>query len=170
MLGYSRLGCCRSSSAGGVVGRVADDDGDGLFVLLLDADPVLLGDAAEVEGALAGDGAAAGALPVHVVQGVDEAEVGELQVAAGALLVGVLDVEVGDVVGEDGHLVGVDLVAVLVLQAVGRQVVDEAGDEGAGAGGRVEDLHVVIGQRAPEVLCSRWSAPRMMKSTTSLGV
>ena len=33
-----------------------------------------------------------------------------------------------------------------------RQVVDEAGDEGAGAGGRVEDLDVVVGQGAPEVL------------------
>ena len=45
-----------------------------------------------------------------------------------------------------------DFVAVLVLQAVQGQVVDEAGDEGAGAGGRVEDLHIVIGQRAAEVL------------------
>ena len=42
----------------GVVRRVADDDADGLLVLLLDADPVLLGQPAQVEGALAGYGAA----------------------------------------------------------------------------------------------------------------
>ena len=59
------------------------------------------------------DGAArrSGTLPVHVVEGVDEAEVGKLQVLSRALLVGVLDVEVGDVVGEDGQLVGVYFVA-----------------------------------------------------------
>ena len=57
-----------------------------------------------------------------------------------------------------------------MLQTVGGQVVDEAGDEGAGAGGGIENLDVVVGEAAPEVLRSRWSAPRMMKSTTSLGV
>ena len=55
--------------------------------------------AAQVEGALAGYGAAGCSLPVQVVQRVHEAEVGKLQVAARPLLVGVLDVQVGDVVG-----------------------------------------------------------------------
>ena len=92
------------------------------------------------------------ALPVQVVQCVHEAQVGELQVAAGPLLIGVLDVQVGDVVGQDGHFVSVDFVEVLVLQPVGGKVVDQVGDEGAGPGGRVQDLHVVIGQGLAEVL------------------
>ena len=104
----------------GVVGRVADDYADGLFVLLLDANPVFLGEAAEVEGPLPGDRAAGGAglLPVHVIQGVHEAQVGEFQVAAGLLAVAVLDVQVGDVVGQDGDFVGVDFVQILALQPV----------------------------------------------------
>ena len=44
-----------------------------------------------------------------------------------------------------------DLVQVLVLQPVGGQVVDQAGDECARAGGRVKDLYVFIGKAAPEV-------------------
>ena len=145
----------------GVVGRVADDDADRLFVLLLDADPVLLGQAAQVEGALASYGTAGRSLllPVQVVQRVHEAQVGELQVAARPLLVGVLDVQVGDVVGQDGHFVGVDFVEVLALQPVGGQVVDQGGDEGARPGGRVENLHVVVGQRLAEVLLQQVVRP-----------
>ena len=105
----------------GVIRRVADDDADGLLVLLLDAYPVLLGQSPQVEGALAGYGGAGRSLPVQVVQRVHEAEVGELQVAARPLPVGVLDVQVGDVVGQDGHFVGVDFVPVFVLQPVGGQ-------------------------------------------------
>ena len=137
-----------------VVRRVADYDADGFFVLLLDADPVLLGQSPQVEGALAGHGAPGRSLllPVQVVQRVHEAEVGELQVAARPLLVGVLDVQVGDVVGQDGHFVGVDFVAVLVLQPVGGQVIDQVGDEGARPGGRVQDLDVVVGQGLTKVL------------------
>ena len=88
-------------------------------------------------------------LPVHVVQGVHEAEVGEFQVAARLFAVAVLDVQVGDVVGQDGDFVGVDFVEVLVFQPLRGQVVNQAGDEGAGAGGRVENPHVVVGQPAP---------------------
>ena len=137
-----------------VVGRVSDDYANGLFVLFLATDPVFLGQAAEVEGGLAGDRAAGGAglLPIQVVEGVHETEVGKLEVAAGFLAVTIFDVEVGDVVGEDGNLIGVDLVQVLVLQPFGGEVVDEAGDEGASAGGRVENLYVVVGEATPEVL------------------
>ena len=85
-------------------------------------------------------------LPVQVVQRVHEAEVGKLQVAARPLLVSVLDVQVGDVVGQDGDFVGVDFVPVLVLQPVGGQVIDQVGDEGARPGGWVQYLHVVVGQ------------------------
>ena len=136
----------------GVVRRVAEDDANGLFVLLLDADPVFLGQSPQVEGALAGYGAAGCSLPVQVVQRVHKAEVGKLQVAAGPLLVGVLDVQVGDVVGQDGDFVGVDFVEVFVLQPVGGQVVDEGRDEGARPGGWVQDLDVVVGQGLTEVL------------------
>ena len=138
----------------GVVRRVADNHADWLLVLLLDPDPVLLRHPAQVERTLPLDRAArrTGLLPVHIVQRVHEAEVGEFQVLSGALPVTVLYVQVGDVVGQDSHFVGVDLVQVLVLQPVGGQVVDQAGDEGAGACRRVEDLHVVVGQAPAEVI------------------
>ena len=70
---------------------------------------------------------------------------GNSRYCAGFLAVAVFDVEVGDVVGEDGDFVGVDFVEVFVFEAVGGQVVDEARDEGAGAGCRVEDLDVIVG-------------------------
>ena len=44
------------------------------------------------------------------------------------------------------------LVLVLVLQPVGGQVVYEAGDEGARAGRGIENLDVVVGEAASEVL------------------
>ena len=64
--------------------------------------------------------------------------------------VGRLDVQVGDVVGQDRHLVGVQLLPVLVLELrrLAAEVLDQLADEGAGAGGRVEDLDVLVDQAA----------------------
>ena len=145
----------------GVIRRVAHNHADGLFVLLLYPQPVLLGQPAQVKGALPGNCAPGrpGPLPVHIVQGVHKAEVGELQVMAGPFLVGIFDVQVGDVVGQYRHLVGVDFVPVLLLQPVGGQVVNQVGNEGAGAGGRVEDLHLFIGQAAAKVLLQQVVSP-----------
>ena len=109
-------------------------------------------------------------LPVHVVERVDEAEVRELHVAARPLPIGVLDVQVGDVVGQNRHLVSVYFVEVLVLQPVVGQVVDEAGDEGPRARRRVEYLDVVVGETPAKVLLQQVVRARTMKSTTSLGV
>ena len=50
-------------------------------------------------------------------------------------------------------------VPVLVLQPVGGQMVDQVGDEGASPGGRVQDLHVVVGQGLAEVLLQQVVCP-----------
>ena len=73
--------------------------------------------------------------------------------------VAVLDVQVGDVVGQDGHFVGVDLVQVLVLQPVLGQVVDQAGNESARTRGWVQNLHVLVGEAASEVLLQQMVRP-----------
>ena len=79
---------------------------------------------------------------------------GKFHVLARDRGVGGLDVQVGDVVRQDRHLVGVQLVPVLVreLRRLAAKVLDQLADEGAGAGGRVEDVHVLVDQAAPEVL------------------
>ena len=95
-----------------------------------------------------------GGVQAHVVQRVHEAEVGKFGVLAGDGGVGGFDVQVGDVVGQDGDFVGVQLVLVFVLQLGGlaAKVLHQLADEGAGAGGRVEDLHVLVDQVLAEVL------------------
>ena len=145
----------------GVIRRVANNHADRLFVLLLNAYPVLLGQAPQVEGALTGYRPAGRSLllPVQVVQRIHEAQIGELQVTAGPFLVGILDVQVGDVVGQDRDFVGVDFVPVLVLQPVGGQVVDQVGYEGARPGSRVKNLHVIVGQGLAEVLLQQVVRP-----------
>ncbi len=93
----------------------------------------------------------------HVVQRVDEAQVGELLVAPGDGGVGGLDVQVGHVIGQDRHLVGVQLLAVLALEllVLPAKVLQQLADEGARAGGRVQDLHVAIDQALAEVLLAQ---------------
>ena len=65
-----------------------------------------------------------------------------------------LDVDGGDVVGQQQDLVGVQLVGVLAGEVVG---LDEAGleqpdDEGAGAGEAVEDVDALVGEPLAELL------------------
>jgi hypothetical protein len=89
-----------------------------------------------------------------VVERVHEAQVGKLGVLAGDGGVGRFDVQVGHVVRQDGDLVGVQLVAVLVRQLLGlaAKVLQQLADVGAGARGRVEDVHVAVDQVLAEVL------------------
>ena len=98
-----------------VVRRVADHDADLAAVLALDARDVLLADAAEqVERRAGRRGVGA-----DVVERVDEAQVLELGVLAGDRRIRGLDVQVGHVIRQDGDLVGVQLLIVLVLQLRG---------------------------------------------------
>ena len=128
----------------GVVGRVADDDGDLFFVLAFDAVGVFVGEGKDVHLRVFAE--------VHVVvQGVHEAEVFEFEVLSGFLFVGEFDVEVGDVVGQDLHFVGVEFVAVFVFQLVEADVVDEVADESPGSGGGIEDVHAGVLEHLSEV-------------------
>ena len=90
---------------------------------------------------------------------VGEHDAGERLVAVAASaaarsVVGGLDVDRGDVVGEQQDLVGVQLVGVLAGEVVR---LDQAGleqpdDEGAGAGEGVEDVDALVGEACAEVL------------------
>lgn len=132
--------------AGGIR-RVADDDAN-IELLLAFA-------AVGVAGEEGGD-----EVFLFEAEGVGEADAGEGRVAGGRIrflgegVVDGLDVDGGDVVGEEDDLVRVDFGAVFRREAVGR---DEAGleetrDEGAGAGEGVEDMDAVVGQGSAELL------------------
>ena len=71
--------------------------------------------------------------------------------------VGRLDVQIGDVIGQDRHLVGVQLLQILVAQLLrlAAEVLDQFGDEGAGAGGGIEDFHLLVDQRLAEMLLAQ---------------
>ena len=92
-----------------------------------------------------------------VVERVDKAEIGELRVLAGDRGVGRLDVQVGDIIGQDGHLVGVQLLLVFVreLLRLAAKMLQQFADEGAGAGGRIEDLDVPVDQGLAEMLLAQ---------------
>jgi hypothetical protein len=68
--------------------------------------------------------------------------------------VGGLDVQVGHVVRQDGHFVGVQLVLVFVLQLLGlaAEMLRQLANESARAGGRVEDVHILVDQVLAKVL------------------
>ncbi len=91
----------------GVVRRVADDDADALAVLPLDAATFSSLTLPNISAVVP----LCGGVQADVVQRIHKAQVGEFLVAAGDRGVGGLDVQVGDVVGQDGDFVGVQLVA-----------------------------------------------------------
>ena len=131
------------------VRRVADDDGDGGVVLGEDA----LGVGAEflvVEKVVGFD--------LAHPEGVAEDDAGEggvFLLAAGAVVEDILDVDGGDVVGEEDNLVGVELLGVLAVEVVvadkAEVLLEEAGDEGARASEGVEDVDAFIGEAFTEV-------------------
>ena len=63
-----------------------------------------------------------------------------------------LDVDGGDVVGEQDDLVGVDLVFVFVreLFLADEAALEQAGDEGAGAGEGIDDVDALVAQTDAE--------------------
>ena len=73
------------------------------------------------------------------------------------LMVGGLDVDGGYVVGEQHDLVGMDLVLVLVLQLCGpdQTRLQQARDEGAGAGEGVHDVDPLAAQRLAKLLLQK---------------
>ena len=129
--------------------RVADDDGDGGVVLGEDT----LGVGAEflvVEEVIG--------LDLAHAEGVAEDDAGEggvFLLAALAVVEDVLDVDGGDVVGEEDDLVGVELLGVFAVEVVvadeAEVLLEEACDEGAGAGEGVEDVDAFVGKTFAEV-------------------
>ena len=88
--------------------------------------------------------------------GEDDAVKGRIcRLHAAPSVVGLLDVDGGDVVGEEHDLVGVQLrleFSNQVLVADQLRVLQQTHDKGAGAGERVENMHVLAGQPPPEML------------------
>ena len=67
----------------------------------------------------------------------------------------ILDVDGGDVVGEEDNLVGVEFLGVLAEEVIiadeAEVLLEEAGDEGARAGEGVEDVDALVGEAFAEV-------------------
>ena len=133
----------------GVVRWVADNHADALAVLPLDARDVLLAHAAENIRRRSGSGG----VQTDVIQRIDKTQIGKFFVVAGDRGVGGLDVQVGDVVGQDRHLVRVQLLQVFVFELGGlaAEVFQQFADKGAGSGGGVENFHVLVDQVFAEV-------------------
>lgn len=64
-----------------------------------------------------------------------------------------MDIDGGDVVGEEDDLVGVEFAAEFALQGFeGDEVgLEQAGDKGAGAGKGVEDVDILVGEGTVEL-------------------
>ena len=79
---------------------------------------------------------------IHL-EGVGQADALERHIIAALQpVIDRLDVDRGDVIGQQNDLVRVDLIAELVLQLLGRDQagLQQPGDEGAGAGEGVDDV------------------------------
>ena len=74
-----------------------------------------------------------------IVQRVHKADVFKWHILAHLLAVGVLDVEIGDIVGQDRHFIAVDFVLVFVGELLLRNILDQFGDVCACACGRVKN-------------------------------
>ncbi len=92
----------------------------------------------------------------RVVERVDKAQIRIFLISVDRG-VGRLDVEVGDVIGQDRHLVGVQFFLIFVPQLCGlaSKMLDQFGDEGAGAYGGIEDFDILVDQRFAEMLLAQ---------------
>ena len=118
-----------------VIGRVADNDRDGALLALADALRVLLAEHRQL-------------LRLGQVQRVGEADAVEGLILAHDLVVGVFDVQRGDVVRQQHDLVGEQLVLVLVAQGHRGRLPDaaqEVDQEVARAGAGVQNDDALIG-------------------------
>ena len=99
----------------------------------------------------------------HQLEGIHKADARERQVLARELVVQVLEVQAGDVVGQQHHLVAVKFVQVLVPQRRRVLRVDlahHAQDEVARTHKRVKDVYALVGKTLAEVLLQgRLDAP-----------
>ncbi len=124
-----------------VVRRVADNHRDGGFFLPLHAFGV--------------GGGEHGALPRHVER-VHETQAGERLVLLHPLIVGVLDVQAGDIIRQQHHFVGEKAVLIGFRQRFTRHTVDQVDDEIPSPGARIENHHFGRCQRVSEFLFQRF--------------
>lgn len=128
----------------GVIGWIADDDGNFLPVLVLNAFGVFFGEGGDVFLFSA-------ECEAHVVECIHEAEVFKFEVFACFLVEGKFYIEVADIIGQDGNFVSVDFVAVFVFDFIFAEVVNQIADEGACSCGGVEYFDVFIFEKLVEV-------------------
>ena len=124
--------------------RIAHDDADGEFFLAAAAVGVVDGEELEL---------GVGGVGFVELEGVGKGDAAKGLVvgggaAAGDGVVGSLNVDGGDVVGKEDDFVGKDAAAVFGGKLRGRDEarLEQAGDEGAGAGEGVEDADVVVAE------------------------
>ena len=94
----------------------------------------------------------AAAFESQIVQRVHKADAGEFAVFADFFLIGMLYVQVGNVVGENSDFVCVQFLRIFVAQIFFGEKINQFGDKGSGSGGGVENLHMVVPQAAGKML------------------
>jgi hypothetical protein len=81
---------------------------------------------------------------VRIVQSIDKADIFKFGIAVHLVLVGVFDVQIGDVIRQNRHLVGVQLVFLFIFQILWRNIVYNIGDKSPCPRCRVKDFHAFI--------------------------
>ena len=134
----------------GVVRRVANDDTDLAGVLALDAGHIFFTDAAKQLGR----GAPGRSVQTHVVQRVHKTQAGKFLVLASDGRIGGLNVQVGHVIRQDGNLIGVQLVFVLVRQLfrLAAKVLQQFANKSTRPRGGVQNIDAWVDQVFAEVL------------------
>ena len=128
----------------GVIGRIADNYADRALVLSFDARHVFIRCPAQQIVLVT----RMEAERRHIIERIDKAQAGEFGELAGDGRIGGFDIQIGDIVGQDGHLVGVQFLLIFVGQLfrLATEMLDQFADKGAGAGGRIENLDIAVDQ------------------------
>src|SRR5580704_13472721 len=94
--------------------------------------------------------------PCHIIERVDKTQI-RVFLETIDRGIGCLDVEVGDVIWQDRHLVGVKLFQIFVpeLLRLAAEMLDQLGEEGAGACGWVEDFDILVDESLAEMLLAQ---------------
>ena len=133
----------------GIIGRVADDDADLAVILALDPAHIFVADR-----------------PIKVIhmtcilpkrrdiiKRIDKAEIGIFSELPGDRRVSRLDIQIGDIVRQDRHLIGVKLLLIFVPQlfVISPKMFEQLNDERASARRRIKDFNAAIHQLFAEM-------------------
>ena len=133
-----------------IIGRIADNHRNLPFILPLNAIQVFEAPTEAFERALL-----TFEVEPQIIQRIHKHDIGERGIPSHPLLIGVFDIQIRNVIGENRHFVRMDFVGVLILKILGGDPFDNFRDKRAGSGCRIENLHVFIRQRFVEMLIQK---------------